>query len=208
MDLRAAASTTVTGIVLAGGSSRRFPPDKLALVVDGRPLLWRAIESVATVCDEIIVVIGHAAPPPELPSSAVPIRVVRDRVADAGPVAGLAAALDAAHGEWALVAAGDTPHLRPELLRPLRERAVASGRDGAVLVSGGLPRPLPAILRRRTALTAAHALRIDAGPALRDVVTALDVEALGEEWWRAHDPTGAWRDDIDRPEDLRPHGSG
>ena len=37
---------TVTGLVLAGGRSSRFGRDKLAEPIDGRPLLWHAIDAV------------------------------------------------------------------------------------------------------------------------------------------------------------------
>ncbi len=92
--------------------------------------------------------------------------------------------------------------LRPQLLGALCARGAASVHDGVLLVSDGLPRPLPALLRRGAALAGLRAVRLDAGPALRDVVSGLDVELLDETWWRAYDPTGSWRDDIDRPEDL------
>ena len=48
----------VTGIVLAGGRSTRFGGDKLAAEIGGRPLLHLAIEAVAGVVDEVVVVVA------------------------------------------------------------------------------------------------------------------------------------------------------
>ena len=46
----------VTAVVLAGGASQRFPPDKLAQSVDDEPLLDRALASLPT--DFTVVVVG------------------------------------------------------------------------------------------------------------------------------------------------------
>ena len=51
----------VSAIVLAGGRSSRFGADKLAASMDGRPLLQHAIDAVARVADEVIVVLAAGA---------------------------------------------------------------------------------------------------------------------------------------------------
>ena len=48
----------VTAVVLAGGASQRFPPDKLAQLVDGEPLLDRALASLPE--HFVVVVVGAA----------------------------------------------------------------------------------------------------------------------------------------------------
>jgi molybdopterin-guanine dinucleotide biosynthesis protein A len=42
-------------VVLAGGASHRFPPDKLAQLVEGEPLLDRALASLPE--DFVVVVV-------------------------------------------------------------------------------------------------------------------------------------------------------
>jgi molybdopterin-guanine dinucleotide biosynthesis protein A/uridine kinase len=55
-DARATALSKVTAVVLAGGSSQRLAPDKLAEQVDGQPLLDRALASLPGQVAAVIVV--------------------------------------------------------------------------------------------------------------------------------------------------------
>ena len=54
----------VSAIVLAGGRSARFGRDKLAVSIDGRPLLHHAAEAVAAVATDIIVIAPPDVAPP------------------------------------------------------------------------------------------------------------------------------------------------
>ncbi len=155
-----------TGIVLAGGSSTRFGNDKLAAEVDGRPLLHHAIEAVASVVDEVVVVIAAGGARPRLPADLpVPVRVVRDMAAGLGPLAGLAAGLADARAPLALVVGGDQPSLRPTLLAELllwlgaEAGSVAEepSLDVVALEEDGRLRPLPSAVRVATARPAAVA---------------------------------------------------
>ena len=51
----------IGAIVLAGGRSSRFGRDKLAEIVDGRPLLDHAIDAVRAVATDIVVVVAPGA---------------------------------------------------------------------------------------------------------------------------------------------------
>ncbi len=42
-------------VILAGGRSTRMPGDKLALVIDGRTLLERAVAAASPVSDIVVV---------------------------------------------------------------------------------------------------------------------------------------------------------
>ena len=142
----------VSGIVLAGGRATRFGADKLAVQVDGRPLLHHAIFAAASVCDEVVVVIGSDGARPSLPADAeVRVRIARDAVADRGPLGGLAAGLAAARGRLAIVVGGDQPSLSPailaELLLWLGREPDGPPLDAVALAEDGLVRPLPAALR-------------------------------------------------------------
>ncbi len=196
----------VTGIVLAGGRATRFGADKLAVQVDGRPLLHRAILAVATVSDEVVVVIASDGATPSLPAGAdVRVRVVRDAVAHRGPLAGLAAGLAAARGRLAILVGGDQPSLSPailaELLLWLGPEADGSPLDAVALAEDGLLRPLPAALRVATARPVAMAL-LDGGGSLLSLFERLRVGTLEPERWRVLDPDGASLRDVDTPDDL------
>src|SRR2546423_13073836 len=101
--------SSITGIVLAGGRSSRFGSDKMVVAYRARPLLFHAIESVASVADEIVLVVApRAAAPDDLPSG---VRLARDEDAYGGPLRGLAAGLAGVTTDLALVAGGDMPRL-------------------------------------------------------------------------------------------------
>ena len=200
-------AVSVTGIVLAGGRATRFGADKLAVDVGGRPLLHRAILAVATVSDEIVVAIGSGgARPPLPPDSDVRVRVVRDAVADGGPLAGLAAGLAAARGRLAILVGGDQPSLSPailaELILWLGQGADGPPLDAVALEEDGLLRPLPAALRVATSLPVAEALLNAGSRSLLGLFERLRVGTLEPGRWRILDPDGATLRDVDTPDDL------
>src|SRR5918995_651456 len=98
--------------VLAGGASRRMGRDKATLAVGGVELASLALAAAARVAHPVVLVApdGHPAR-----------RVAAPAIADPGlgPLAALAAALDALTAEHVLVLAGDHPGLRVELLARL-----------------------------------------------------------------------------------------
>ncbi len=104
-----ACAVTVSAIVLAGGRSTRFGRDKLAEPLDGVPLLWRTIEAVRAVADDIVVVVAPGSEP-ELPAD---VRVAYDPATGQGPLVGVLAGLEAVRHDTVLVVGGDMPWLRP-----------------------------------------------------------------------------------------------
>jgi len=192
---------SVTAIVLAGGRSSRFGSAKLAAELDGRSLLDHVIEAVAAVASETIVVIAPTGPPPRLPSG---VRIVRDRDAFGGPLAGVAVGLEVATGEVALVVGGDMPRLRPRVLEAMLAALGTAGNAPAavVLEADGDPSPLPAAIQVEPARIAIMAALASGRRSLRALLDGLAVHAVPEEEWRGLDPAGDTLVDIDRPEDL------
>ncbi|MCX6023428.1 MAG: molybdenum cofactor guanylyltransferase [Chloroflexi bacterium] len=110
--------THLTGAVLAGGMSRRLGRDKALLELGGLTLLERAIATLGSLADEVIV-IG----PEGRASFAAGARVVPDAYPTAGPLGGIATALEAATTDRVLIVACDMPFLSPDLLIYLRDLA-------------------------------------------------------------------------------------
>ena len=200
MTRRRAAGRRVSGIVLAGGASRRFGSDKLDRDVDGGPLLERAVAAVAAVSSEVIVVV---APGDEraLPAAerAGPPRA--DPETHGGPLVGLLAGLEAAREPLAIVAGGDMPTLSADVLAALvRALAAAEGAaDAAVLVRAAIdgrcrpssataPRPRPPA---GSSPRASEASRAPSRSCRRG--------ELEEAEWRGLDPDGATLRDVDVP---------
>ena len=191
-----------SGILLAGGASRRFGRPKIVEPVDGSPLFHRPLRALLDSCDDIVIVLAPDAPEPPLPDGAERVSFARDPVAYEGPLAGTRVGLERVHAEYAVLVAGDMPGVRSELLSLMAERATATGRNAIALRDGDGTRPLPAVLRIRPALKLARSLLETGERRLRALVEGLEPDALPQDVWSGADPLGAWRRDVDLPEDL------
>ncbi|HET7768407.1 MAG TPA: molybdenum cofactor guanylyltransferase [Chloroflexota bacterium] len=190
----------VSGIILAGGKSRRLGVDKTTLPwppgnPEGRTLLDHTVEKLRLVCADLIVV-GYRGERP-LPQG---VRAVSDAFPDSGPLGGLCAGLEAARQEHAFAVPVDMPFLSVELL----EWLIAQPRDYDVLAPiYGLVQTLHAIyakrcvevIRRRLAAGQRSMIGLLEDPALRvSYVEQAQVERL--------DPGARSLANLNTPEDL------
>lgn len=184
----------VTGIVLAGGLSRRMGTDKRLVLVDGEPMLRRVAAAVASVADELVVVVAPDRPLPPALLDGLAFREVADRRADTGPLAGIEAGLQAASTDRVLVVAGDLPWADAALLRSLLAGLSATEAVAALGEHG--PEPLLAAYRRDAAL-AATARLLDTGERrARRLLAELTVATVA-------DPGRSTRN-VNEPADLAP----
>lgn len=118
-------ATGFAAIVLAGGGGLRLGGvDKAALDLAGSTLLERAMRAVAAA--HAVVVVG---PPRDLPEG---VRVAQERPPGGGPVAAVAAGLDAISGTShgvVVVLACDMPFVDSAAVAALVDAAHASGPD-------------------------------------------------------------------------------
>ena len=191
----------VTGIVLAGGRSSRFGSDKLAADLDGRPLLHHAIEAVAAVAPEVIVVAAPGVEPPIPVALETRVRVVHDPQPFGGPLVGLMAALSVVERSIVLVVGGDMPQLVPAVLSRL-VATVGPDRRAVLLEVPGRLQPLPMALDVAAALAARMAILDRGGRSLRELLLELGAVSIPAPVWLSLDPGGVTIVDIDRPGDL------
>ena len=102
----------VTGILLAGGKSRRMGEDKRQLLLGQRSLFDRGLEVLRSLFSTVYVVLGQDSPP-----LAIETPVIRDLVPDCGTLGGLYTGLQQAATEHVFVAACDMPFLNPIVIR-------------------------------------------------------------------------------------------
>lgn len=107
----------VTGILLAGGESRRMGEDKRYLVVGKETLLERGLSVLRSTFQEVLVVIGQDSPPLN-----VGARVVRDLVPHCGSLGGLYTGLMQATTPWVFVVACDMPFLDQAVISQFTSR--------------------------------------------------------------------------------------
>jgi molybdopterin-guanine dinucleotide biosynthesis protein A len=206
-DTDAERNEGVSGIVLAGGASKRFGSDKLVATIEGRPILQLAIDAVGAVSAEVLVVLAPADAR-DLPATAgpknAPVRRIEDPESFGGPLVGLLAGLEQSREPLALVAGGDMPSLSVDVLRALLHELTRSDTvEAAVLVRQSVGRPLPAALRNGSATQAARRLLGQDERRLRALLRELRTSEIREADWRSLDPSGDTLRDVDTPEDLR-----
>jgi len=131
----------LTGVVLAGGSSRRMGIDKAFLELDGRSLIEIVIERMHSVCSEVLVVAGDVQP-----YSGLDARLVTDHFRGVGVLGGIHAGLEAAPHDLTLVVGCDMPFLNTRLLRAFA--GWAKGFDVVVFRQEDLVEPLHGAYRR------------------------------------------------------------
>ena len=137
----------ITGLILAGGASRRMGRNKALLELAGQTLAERVREALRPLCGEILLVAND----PE-PYAFLDLPVVPDLEPGQGPLMGLYSGLNAASGQLALAVAVDMPFLTPDFLRLLIEHA--PGYDVVVPEADGQLHPLCAAYRPATCLPA------------------------------------------------------
>ncbi len=130
----------VSALILAGGKATRLGGiAKHELVIEGRSIFERQVAVLAPRVVELLVsgiaIVGY--------------RSVVDRVANAGPLAGIAAGLAAVRSDWMIVVAGDMPYLTGELIDSLIA-ARGDAVDAVGIRIGELPEPLCCLLHIRT----------------------------------------------------------
>ena len=191
-----------SGILLAGGASRRFGRPKLVEPLDGAPLFHRPLRALLDSCDDVVIVLAPDAPEPPLPDGSDRVSFARDPVAYEGPLAGTRVGLEHVRREHAVLVAADMPGVSAQLLSLMVERATGTGRSALVLRDAEGPRPLPAVLVVAPALSLARTLLESGERRLRALVEALEPDELPQAVWSRADPDGAWRHDVDLPGDL------
>ena len=132
----------VTGIILAGGLSRRLGRDKAVEPIEGQPLVGRVMDALSGITDELVVVVNTPQRGRELPlrDSAV---VAADIYPNAGSLGGIFTGLSSASNQWGIVVACDMPFLNLDLLSYLL--SFRESHDAVVPVLDGRPEPTHAV---------------------------------------------------------------
>jgi len=173
-----------TGLILAGGLSRRLGRPKALEVVAGKTIIERVGEAIAPFAGEVVVSIAEAPMGETLQRLLPTAAFVIDRRPWKGPIEGIMRGTEVARGERLLVAPCDAPLLRPELYRLLF--ASLGAHDAAVPKIDVLD-PVRAVYRV-AALRRVLSGRKTALPSPSSLVDRLDAVFVLEEQLRTVDP--------------------
>lgn len=139
--------TSLSGIILAGGASRRMGRNKALLELEGQKLVARVAAALRVLTDDILIVSND----PE-PYRFLHLPIISDIQSGYGPLMGLYSGLKAARGELSLLVAVDMPFLSSDFLNFLI--SLAPGYDVVIPQAHDRLHPLCAVYRKRTCLPA------------------------------------------------------
>jgi molybdopterin-guanine dinucleotide biosynthesis protein A len=106
-------ANTISGVILAGGSNKRFGGiTKTNVVINGETIISRIISTISDFFDEIIIVTNK----PEEFQEFLRYKILKDQYLKSGPLGGIHAALKASSGDAIFVFAGDMPFLDKEII--------------------------------------------------------------------------------------------
>jgi molybdenum cofactor guanylyltransferase len=187
-------SSSVSGIILAGGQSRRMGRDKALIEFQGQPIIVHVINALRPLTNDLVVVSNRSEVYGPLGA-----RVVADYDPPCGPLGGIAAGLQAMESELAIVVACDMPFLDVTLLRWLIDQA--DGYDAVVPRTGDEYEPLHAVYRRTCAGPIGR--RLQQGD--RRVISFfadVRLRPIEEAAWRVIDPAGRSLVNLNTPGEL------
>lgn len=108
----------MTGVLVAGGKSRRMGRDKRLLELGGQTLLQRSLSVLQSLFDEVLIAL--AEPLPQLTGQGY--RVVTDLIPNCATLGGLYTGLSSASHPRIFAVGCDMPFLNPAVIRRLAER--------------------------------------------------------------------------------------
>ena len=103
----------ISGVILAGGASKRFNGIiKAKIILDGKAIISRIIETIESIFDEIIIVTNTPYEFKEYKNC----KIISDQFLDKGPLGGVHAAMKESEREAIFVFAGDMPLLDRKII--------------------------------------------------------------------------------------------
>jgi molybdenum cofactor guanylyltransferase len=182
-----------TAIILAGGDSRRMGRDKAGLILGEQTLLQTVSAAMQQLFPRVLVSVRQRRDDTD-------IAQVCDALPDAGPLAGLVAALEKVVTPWAFVIACDMPFINAAVVKLLAQQR---GECQAVVpVVDGQPQPLAAFYARDCLATAQQILAGGGKHSLRALLERLVVRYVDEAQLRGADNQLRSFFDLDTPQDV------
>jgi len=190
----------ITGVVLAGGKSRRFGRNKAFAEIDGIPLIERALNVMSSVFNEVVIITNN---PEEYSYLNIPAQ--RDLITEVGPLGGIYTGLSKIRTYSGFFVACDMPYLDSGLIRFMTR--VSKGFDAVVPRAGWKIESLHAIYTK--ACLPAVSRLIDSGKYQpRKIFDNAQVRYVEEEEIKNFDPGMRCFDNINSVKELREAKSG
>jgi molybdenum cofactor guanylyltransferase len=165
----------ISGVILAGGSNKRFGGiTKANIIVGGKTIISRIISTISIVFDEIIIVTNT----PEEFREFIQYKIVEDQYLKAGPLGGIHAALKASSEDAIFVFAGDMPFLDKEIITDQINEFNKQQHDVLIPEVNQFIEPLHAIYRKSVLNDLERFLFLGKSRAVRDFLSEVNVGYL------------------------------
>jgi len=132
----------MTGVILAGGKSRRMKKNKALLKIGKKQVIKLVIEKLKIVFDNVLI-IGNSS----LNHQFLGVRIIEDTVSGKGPLGGIYTGLLVSKSEYNFICGCDMPFLNVDLLRFMVSEIDEN--DIVIPVVKGFVEPLHAIYSKR-----------------------------------------------------------
>ncbi len=190
--------TRFAGIVVCGGKSSRMGRPKAWLPFGDETLLQRVVRVLS---GEVAPICVAAADQQELPPLPATVTIVRDELANRGPLAGLSVALDSLvnRADAAFVTSCDVPLLRPAVVRHLT--SCLGDADAVIPRQESWQHPLTAVYRLSLAERCRTLVRQERLKML-NLVEGAEVRVIDVESLRSIDPQLLSFANLNTPEEY------
>ena len=139
-----------SGIILAGGRSRRLGRAKALEPFQGEPMIRRVISRLSQVTGDLVFVVNDQEQASALPINpdnvSLPYKTAVDLYPDGGSLGGIFTGLSAADSQWAFVVACDMPFLNVDLMNQML--SLRDNNDAVVPRTDGYPEPTHALYNK------------------------------------------------------------
>ena len=103
----------ITGIILAGGKSKRMGTDKTFIKLNGKTLLEHSIELIQPFCNSMLISSNN----PE--HEKFGYKIIPDKIPNCGPIGGIHSCLKESTTDWNLVVSVDSAFIEAEFIKLL-----------------------------------------------------------------------------------------
>ena len=193
----------VSAFILCGGANSRMGRPKGLLEFGGEPLIVRIVRIVQPLVASVTAVGTREQ------YAGVGLRFIEDakfdgsddRDAKAGPLAGIATALNASPTEWNLILACDLPYLGGDWLTWFLARAMQCDSHVVMPKTVAGVEPLASVYRKECAGPVIAALRRGIRK-VTDAIAPLRVQVVNEQEWQHIDRDGRVLRNMNTPQDY------
>jgi molybdopterin-guanine dinucleotide biosynthesis protein A len=165
----------ISGVILAGGASKRFNGIiKAKIVIDGKTIITRILETFGEIFDEIIIVTNTPGEFKEYSGC----KITGDQILNKGPLGGIHSALKISEKEAVFLVAGDMPLLDREII--VRQLDFYGDENCDVLIPkiGHYIEPLHGIYRKTLLSTLEEYLKERNDYAIREFLRSVDTHYM------------------------------